>query len=155
MLLVPNGYGNLWFLISLLLVLFSTTHTASFSRYDKSVSLFSPDGELMQIKYAEKAGANGLPLVCIVTDEDSVVLCSPAASTHSLMDRRCIDKVSQVDEGVWIAFAGLLGDGRHITRKAREFCNSYQARFGCRPTVSALAQHIGTIQHEASVKGGD
>ena len=155
--MIRGSYGhiNLRFLFTLIFILFPTAYTATFGRYDKSISLFSPDGELMQVKYADKAGANGPSLVCIISGDDSVVLCSPAAPTNSLMDRRCIDKVSQVDESIWIAFSGLLGDGRHITRKAREFCNNYQAKFGCKPTVSALAQHIGTIQHEASVKGGD
>jgi 20S proteasome alpha/beta subunit len=124
------------------------------NRYDKSISLFSPDGDLLQIKYADKAGANGLSLVCIVTAANSIVLCSPSLPSHGLMDRRCIDKVSKVDEGIWVAFAGLLGDGRYIIRKARQFCNSYQMKFGCRPDVAALAQHIGSLQHEASVKGG-
>ena len=124
------------------------------NRYDKSISLFSPEGDLLQIKYADKAGSNGLSLVCIITATNSIVLCSPAVLSHSLMDRRCIDKVSKVDEGIWVAFAGLLGDGRYITRKARQFCNSFQMKFGCRPDVAALAQHIGSLQHEASVKGG-
>jgi 20S proteasome alpha/beta subunit len=124
------------------------------NRYDKSISLFSPDGDLLQIKYADKAGANGLSLVCIITAANSIVLCSPALPSHNLMDRRCVDKVSKVDEGIWVAFAGLLGDGRYITRKARQFCNSYQMKFGCRPDVAALAHHIGSLQHEASVKGG-
>lgn len=149
------GHAKSTLLYFLFFLLFPTTYTATFSRYDKSISLFSPDGELMQVKYADKAGSNGPSLVCIISGGESVVLCSPAVSANSLLDRRCIDKVSQVDESIWIAFAGLLGDGRHITRKAREYCNNYQAKFGCRPTVSALAQHIGTIQHEASVKGGD
>lgn len=124
------------------------------NRYDKSISLFSPEGDLLQIKYADKAGANGVSLVCIITAENSIVLCSPAVPSHSLMDRRCIDKVSKVDEGIWVAFAGLVGDGRHVTRQARQFCNNYQMKFGCRPEVAAVAQHIGSLQHEASVKGG-
>ena len=138
----------------LIICLSTSARSSAKGRYDKSVSLFSPEGELLQIKYADKAGANGLSLVCIVTSDNSVVLCSPSAPSYSLMDKRCVDKVSQVDEGMWIAFAGLLGDGRHVTRTARQFCNNYRVKFGCRPAVAALARHIGSMQHEASVKGG-
>ena len=130
------------------------TCSARSTRYDKSISIFSPEGELSQIKYADRAGENGLPLVCISTTDNSIVLCTPAAPTFSLLDRRCIDKVSKVDEGIWIVFAGLVGDGRHVTLKARQFCNDFQVKFGCRPTVSALAQHIGSLQHEVSLTGG-
>ena len=123
-------------------------------RYDKSVSLFDPEGSNLQIRYADKAGENGMTLVCVVTSNNSVILCSPSATSHCLMDKRCIDKVSQVDEGIWIAFAGLVGDGRHITRRARQYCNNHLSKFGCRPTVAALAKHVGSLQHEASLKGG-
>ena len=131
-----------------------STRSSSRGRYDKSISLFDPEGDILQIRYADRAGENGMTLVCIVTSDNSVVLCSPSAPSNSLMDRRCIDKVSQVDEGIWIAFSGLAGDGRHITRRARQYCNNYLAKFGCRPTVAALANHVGSLQHEASVKGG-
>lgn len=148
------------FLLVLLSAPFSRSQSwkstsASNKRYDKSISLFSPEGDLLQVKYADNAGANGLSLVCIATSENSVVLCSPSLASSSLMDRRCVDKVSKVDEGIWIAFAGILGDGRHVTRKARQFCREYNAKFSCKPTVAALAHHIGSIQHEASVKGGE
>lgn len=153
---------NLQFLslVAFLLLPFSSsqswkTKSASSKRYDKSISLFSPEGDILQVKYADNAGANGLSLVCIATSEKSIILCSPSMPSSSLMDRRCIDKVSMVDEGIWIAFAGILGDGRHITRKARQFCSDFNAKFGCKPSVAALAHHIGSLQHEASVKGGE
>ena len=53
-----------------------------------------------------QAGSNGLSLICVITSDNSIVLCSPSAPSHSLLDRRCVDKVSQVDEGIWIAFSG-------------------------------------------------
>ena len=138
----------------LFLVLIPYVSSARSNRYDKSISIFSPEGELTQIKYADRAGENGLSLVCISTTDNSIVLCTPAAPTYSLLDRRCIDKVSKIDEGIWIVFAGLVGDGRHVTLKARQFCNDFQVKFGCRPTVSAVAQHIGSLQHEVSLTGG-
>jgi 20S proteasome alpha/beta subunit len=149
-----------FFLLVLLSVPFSRSQSwkstsASNKRYDKSISLFSPEGDLLQVRYADNAGANGLSLVCIATSENSVVLCSPSLPSSSLMDRRCVDKVSMVDEGIWIAFAGILGDGRHVTRKARQFCRDYNSKFRCKPSVAALAHHIGSIQHEASIKGGE
>ena len=49
-------------------------------RYDKSVSLFDPEGSNLQIRYADKAGENGMTLVCVVTSNNSVILCSPDLS---------------------------------------------------------------------------
>lgn len=152
-----NGFNKMRktfysFLFFLVVIQFSSS--VRNNRYDKSISIFSPEGELTQIKYADRAGANGLSLVCISTNENSIVLCTPAAPSNSLLDRRCIDKVSKVDEGIWVVFAGLVGDGRHVTLKARQFCNDFQVKFGCRPPVSAVAQHIGSLQHEVSLTGG-
>jgi 20S proteasome alpha/beta subunit len=71
-----------------------------------------------------------------------------------LLDHPAVDKVSRVEDGIWIASAGLLGDSRQLVRQARKYCVNYRARYGARPSVKSVAHHIGSLQHDASLAGG-
>jgi len=128
---------------------FNPTH------YDKSITLFAPDGTLKQVDYAEKAASKGQSLICCLTKDNKIILCCPSQTSQLLLDRRAVDKVSQVDENLYIAFAGLAGDGRALTLEARSLCRDYRMRFGSSPPVSYLANKIGKIQHTATLKGGE
>ena len=65
--------------------------------------------------YADQAGENGAPVVCLTTSERSIVLVYPASARMArLLDRRCVDKLARVDDGIWLATAGLLGDARQV-----------------------------------------
>ena len=123
------------------------------NRYDKSAILFSPEGELLQVEYAEKASKKGISLIaCSI--ENALILCSPTPSEFDLLDRRYLDKVSEIWDGLWICSTGLQGDGKALIREARTYCVDFKTQFGCAPSVSAVARHIGEIKHQATLIGG-
>ena len=103
-----------WSLISLIVLgrclsyVDSVLPGRSYRFYDKSISLFSPEGDIFQVEYADKAGENGAPLICIVTSNHSIIIGTPFLELDHLMDRRCIEKISKVEEGVYIATAGTF-----------------------------------------------
>lgn len=124
-------------------------------RYDKNVNLFSSTGELLQVQYARNAGLRGSPILCSSSSNGEVLICIPTPSyLQALQDRRYIDKLTKVHDGIWFAFSGLAGDGRALMKAARSFCIEYQAKFGSIPSVRSVARYIGEIQHESTLSGG-
>lgn len=124
------------------------------SRYDKSINVFSPNGDLLQVAYAEIAAERGETAICLPTSEDGFIICMRANSNQNvLLDRNVIDKVSKVDDNVWMIFAGLAGDGRALIRIARQFCSEFRIKFGSSPALSAIAKQLGETQHKATVVG--
>ena len=124
-------------------------------RYDKSITLFSPDGELLQVNYANVASKNGAPIICIKAENNAIIMCCISLlETRALLEKRAIEKVSLIDDSIWMGFSGLSGDGRALTRKARLFCNNFRLTFGYPPTISAVAREIGKVHHMATLKGG-
>lgn len=124
------------------------------NRYDKSISVFSPEGELLQVKYGEKASERGTPLVCSVLN-DTVIILSPSLEQNNLLDRRLLDKCSRIDTDVWIALAGLSGDGRALVRLAREISSEYKSSIGDSPSAATIASAIGDVQHKTTLRGGE
>lgn len=126
------------------------------SRYDKSINVFSPEGELLQVAYAEIASFKGSTCICmpVLDNGHGLLVCiENDIDFDVLLDKRTVDKISKVDENIWICFSGLAGDGRSMIRNARNFCAEYHMKFGCSPAVSALANHLGSLQHQATLAG--
>lgn len=128
----------------------------SYARYDKSITLFSPEGNLLQVEYAKEAGKRGASLLCARSAKDGeVMICIPSPpAVDALLDRRSIDKISRIDDGIWCAFSGLSGDGRLLIKEARKFCINFHSKFGSTPSVETVARFIGELQHESTLTQG-
>ena len=142
-------------IILILLSMITTCWSSNDMRYDKNVNLFSSSGDLLQVQYAKKAGLRGASVLCSESVDGDIILCVPTPmEIQTLQDRRSVDKVTKISDGLWMAFSGLAGDGRALTRAAREFCLDYNHRFGSIPTVRSVARCIGELQHESTLTGG-
>jgi len=124
------------------------------ARYDKSITLFSPEGELLQVSYANVASKKGAPIICIKAMNNSLVLCCLSQDTRFLLDQRSIDKISRIDDSIWMGFSGLSGDGRSLIKKAMLYTNKFRLLYGSPATVAAVAREIGNLQHSATLTGG-
>ena len=82
--------------------------------YDRHINVFDTQGELMQVRYAEEASERGETIVCLTAHENSkldqdhgpnhVVLGISSKAEDILLDRPGIDKVSKVDDNIWVAW---------------------------------------------------
>ena len=124
-----------------------------YSQYDQMVNLFDPNGELLQVKYAEKASSKGNPLICFISENVLCLVCR-SPPYDNLFDHTTIDKVEKVDDEIWASYCGLAGDGKALIRSSRSFSVGFRKQFGFPPPVVAMAKHIGDAQHEATLKGG-
>lgn len=124
---------------------------AGAARYDQRVCLFSPDGRLLQAEYANEAANKGNLISCVVSAEGDFVLATPSQKLENFVDRRSVDKLSFLDDDLWMVFAGLAGDGRVVVQSARRFCINYRAQFGCSPSVAAVAKAVGGMLHRSTL----
>ena len=49
----------------------------------------------------------------------------------------------KIDEGVYLAFAGISADGRVLASKMRLECQSYRYSMGAAPSVGYIARYVG------------
>ena len=137
-------------------------------RYDRSVSVFSPEGELQQVQYAERAASLGAPLVCVQLNSTALLLLTPSLPREegSLVDRRLQHKLNRVTVssagirgggggGVWMGSAGLAGDAGALLRFARSFASDFNFKFNDFPSAAAVAHSIGDLQHATTLRGGE
>ncbi|CAM9336642.1 unnamed protein product, partial [Chrysoparadoxa australica] len=144
--------------------------------YDRALTVFSPQGELLQVTYAEEAARRGSPVAAASNGRDCIALCVAAPpwlgshedggdqedtdttnSSLSLLANSSEShrqKLCKVDEHVWLAFAGLSADGRVLVGKVRLECQQYRYTYGTAPPVEHVTRFVSEMQHRYTRLGG-
>ena len=135
-------------------LLFTALQVFNIARYDKSSTLFSPDGELLQISYAMLAGKRGKIAICAKSVENNIVICSVSQRWHQLLDKKSLEKVEKVDKKIFAVNAGLAGDGLALVKKSRTYAGIFRLKFGFPISVRSLSTMVGKDLHSATISGG-
>lgn len=86
--------------------------------YDRAATMFSPDGHLLQVEYAEKTvrlGSSSIGLVC----KDGVVIIADRRIRDKLIAPESANKIFEIDSHIVGTAAGILSDARILIEQAQ------------------------------------
>lgn len=121
--------------------------------YDKSLSIFSPEGTLSQVEYALEAVKHG-GLSIGVTGNKCIILAAERKAIPKLQDQRTIKKINKIDKHISMTFAGIIADSRSLSDYARLESQSFRYSLDTTPTVDYIAKQIAFRKQNYTQKSG-
>ena len=121
--------------------------------YDRTSTMFSPDGRLLQVEYAKKTirqGSTAIGIVC----KDGVVLLTDKRIANKLIVSDSVEKLFQVDEHIGATVSGFVSDGRILIERARVRAQQYRVTYDEPIDVVELVKNICDTKQWFTQVGG-
>lgn len=121
--------------------------------YDRAATMFSPEGHLLQVEYAEKTvklGSNSVGIIC----KDGVVIVADKRIRDNLIAPESAMKVFEVDEHVMATAAGIASDARVLVDRARLLAQQHRVSYGTPIDPISVIQMIADNKQAYTQYGG-
>jgi proteasome alpha subunit len=121
--------------------------------YDRTATMFSPEGHLLQVEYAEKTvrlGSASIGMICI----DGVFILADKRIDDKLIVPKSSTKVHEVDSHVIASVAGIMSDARVLIEKAQVLAQQHRVTYDSPIEPELIVKEISNIKQQFSQYGG-
>jgi proteasome alpha subunit len=109
--------------------------------YDRAITVFSPDGRLLQVEYARKTVSQGTTAMGVACS-DGVVLVADKRIIDPLIIPASVEKVFQIDNHIGATMSGLISDGRILVERAQEDAQRHKIVYGEPIDVLSMVKEV-------------
>lgn len=121
--------------------------------YDRNITMFSPDGRLLQVEYAKKTVKQGSTAVGFVC-KDGVLLVTDKRIVDKLIVPESIEKIWQIDDHIGATASGILSDARVLIERAQVTAQQNRITFGSKIDTASIVKDICALKQICTQSGG-
>jgi len=121
--------------------------------YDRAITLFSPDGRLLQVEYAKKTVKQGSSAVGIVA-KDGVVLITDKRILDKLIVPASVEKIFKIDDHIGATAAGIISDARVLIERAQLKAQQHKVTFDSEIDTSLVVKDVCSLMQICTQSGG-
>lgn len=121
--------------------------------YDRASTLFSPDGHLLQVEYAEKTvrlGSASIGMTC----SDGVLIVADRRAKEELMVKESASKIYEIDSHIIASTAGILSDARVLIERAQLLAQQHHVTYDSGIDVESVVKEMADLKQSSTQYGG-
>ncbi len=112
--------------------------------YDRSITMFSPDGRLLQVEYAKKTVRQGSTAVGIAC-KDGIVLVADKRIVGKLVVPESVEKVFQIDDHIAATAAGIISDARVLVERSQIKAQQHRVTYDSGIDVLSIVKDMSDL----------
>ena len=115
--------------------------------YDRAATMFSPDGHILQVEYAEKTvrlGSASMGFVCA----DGVLIIADKRMNDSLISPESANKIIEIDHHIIGTAAGILSDARILMERAQLLAQQHRVTYDTAIDTASVVKDLSDIKQQ-------
>ena len=121
--------------------------------YDRAITMFSPDGRLLQVEYATKTvrqGSTAIAMVCA----DGLLFVTDKRIIDSLVVPESVEKIWQIDDHIGATASGILSDARVLIERAQLRAQQHRVTYDSPIDTLTVVKDICDLKQVCTQSGG-
>jgi proteasome alpha subunit len=121
--------------------------------YDRAATMFSPDGHLLQVEYAEKTvrlGSASIGIVC----SDGVFILADKRNIDTLVVPESAQKIYEIDSHIIASVAGIMSDARILIDQAQIISQKNRVTYDSEIEPEVIIKEISNTKQKFTQYGG-
>jgi len=115
--------------------------------YDRAATMFSPDGHILQVEYAEKTvrlGSSSIGVSC----SDGVLIIADKRVNDSLIAPESANKIFEIDSHIIGTAAGILSDARVLVERGQLIAQQHRVTYDSSVDVVSIIKDISDMKQQ-------
>lgn len=121
--------------------------------YDRAITLFSPDGRLLQVEYAKKTVKQGSTAIAFICKEGIAFIVDKRV-VDSLVLPETLEKIWKVDDHLGATASGIVSDARILIERAQLIAQQHRVTYDSSIDVLSVVKDISNINQACTQSGG-
>ncbi len=121
--------------------------------YDRTATMFSPEGTILQVEYAEKTvrlGSASIGMVC----SDGVLILADKRSGDKLIVQKSANKIYEIDSHIIASAAGIVSDARVLVDRAQVIAQQHRVTYDSPIEPELVVKDIANTMQQFTQWGG-
>jgi len=121
--------------------------------YDRTATMFSPEGHLLQVEYAEKTvrlGSSSIGMTC----SDGVFIVADKRVEDKLIMKESANKIYEIDSHIITSVAGIVSDARVLVERSQVLSQQHRVTYDSPIEPELIIKEISNLKQQFTQYGG-
>jgi proteasome alpha subunit len=121
--------------------------------YDRAITMFSPDGRLLQVEYAKKTVRQGSTAIGVQCT-DGVILVADKRIVEKLIVPESVEKIWKIDDHMAATASGIISDARVLIERAQVQAQQHKVTYDSPIDLITIVRDMANLKQLTTQSGG-